>query len=356
MTNERPGKKDGALRAAIRRVVHERGDLGVAEMREAMTVVMSGHGTDAQIAALLVGLRMKGETVDEIVGAAAAMREKARRMKTIHDRILDTCGTGGDGIGTFNISTVTAFVAAGAGACVAKHGNYSVSSECGSADLFEALGVDIRLSVADMERCLNEGRIAFLFAPLLHGAMKHAIGPRKEIGVRSIFNVLGPLTNPAGARCQLVGVYDRALVPTIAHVLSRLGSESAWVVHSEEGTDEVTLGGRTFVAALEGGTVTSHEVTARDFGLPEVAAADIAGGRPERNAEIALEILDGKPGPHRNTVLANAAVALLVAGHAGSLTEGVFKAAEAIDSGAARGRLDFLRSFGKGPEDLLCGE
>jgi anthranilate phosphoribosyltransferase len=325
-------------------------------MRETMTAIMEGCGTDAQIAALLVGLRMKGETVEEIAGAAEAMRGKARALRTVHERVLDTCGTGGDGVGTFNISTVTALVASGAGAVVAKHGNYSVSSRCGSADLFEALGVDIRLSAADLERSLDEGRIAFLFAPLLHEAMKFAIGPRREIGVRSIFNLLGPLTNPVGARRQIVGVYDRALTRPIAEVLARLGSERAWVVHSEEGVDEITLGARTFVAEVEGGRVEERMLAAEDFGLEAVPLREILGGPPERNADIALGVLDGRPGGARETVLANAAAALLVAGLVSSLREGVARAVEAIDSGEARGRLDYLRSFGKGSRDLLPSE
>ncbi len=228
---------DAALAAAIRKVIDDGADLTVSEMHDSMTAIMEGRATDAQIAAFLIGLRQKGETVDEIVGAASVMREKAKRIRPGGSVVLDTCGTGGDRKGTFNISTVTAIVAAGAGITVAKHGNYSVSSRCGSADLLEALGVNIRLSVPDLERSLAGGRIAFLFAPLLHGAMKYAIGPRKEIGVRTIFNVLGPLTNPAGARFQLLGVYDAALTEPIANVLSRLGSERAWVVHGEDGTD-----------------------------------------------------------------------------------------------------------------------
>jgi anthranilate phosphoribosyltransferase len=335
--------------------VHERRDLSSGEMREAMAAIMEGRGTDAQIAAFLIGLRMKGETIDEIVGAAEAMREKARHLQTSRERVLDTCGTGGDGAGTFNISTVTALVASGAGAVVAKHGNYSVSSRCGSADLLEALGVDIRLSPPDVERCLDEGGIAFLFAPLLHGAMKFAIGPRREIAVRTIFNILGPLTNPAGAKRQVVGVYDRALTRPIAEVLARLGAERAWVVHSEEGVDEITLGGRSFVAEVADGRVEERVVTAEDFGLSPVPLEEIRGGSPEKNAEIALSILEGREGGARSTVLANAAAAVTVAGIAGSLREGTALAAEAIDSGAARGRLEFLRSRGKGLADLLPG-
>ncbi|MBM3319738.1 MAG: anthranilate phosphoribosyltransferase [Candidatus Eisenbacteria bacterium] len=341
------------LREAIRALVQDRRDLGAETMRETMRAIMEGRGTDAQIAAFLVGLRMKGETVEEILGAAEAMRAKARRLRTIHDPVLDTCGTGGDGAGTFNISTITALVAAGAGACVAKHGNYSVSSRCGSADLLEALGIDIRLSYPDVERCLDEGRIAFLFAPLLHEAMKFAIAPRREIGVRSIFNLLGPLTNPAGAKRQLLGVYGPALTEPIATVLARLGAERAWVVYSEEGTDEITLGGRTFVSEVEGGRVRNLTLSARDFGLASVPVDAIRGGPPETNASIALSVLAGEPGPARETILANTAAALLVSGTAGTLAEGIDRAIESIDSGAARGRLEFLRSRGRGPERLL---
>ncbi len=353
--NNSPGKNANALQEAIHRVIHHGEDLPAPATREAMEVIMTGGATDAQIAAFLVGLRMKGETVDEIVGAAAAMRERAKKLRTIHDVVLDTCGTGGDGKGTFNISTLTAIVAAGAGACVAKHGNYAVSSQCGSADLLEALGVNIRLSLLDLERSLNEGRIAFLFAPLLHEAMKHAIGPRREIGIRTVFNLLGPLTNPAGAGRQLLGVYDRSLTTVVARALSRLGSERAWVVHSEDGTDEITLSGKIFVSSLEDGRVEDAVLTARDFDLPAVEAEKIHGGAPEENARIALSVLQGEKGPARDTVLANAAAALYVSGHASTLPEGVYRASEATDSGAAWGRLEYLRSFGRGPEDLLPG-
>ncbi len=341
------------LAAAIRKVIDLGEDLTIAEMRDSMTAIMEGRATDAQIGAFLIGLRLKGETVDEIVAAASVMREKAKRIRPDQKLLLDTCGTGGDRKGTFNISTVTAIVAAGAGITVAKHGNYSVSSQCGSADLLEAFGVNIRLSVADLEKSLNEGRIAFLFAPMLHEAMKFAIGPRKEIGVRTLFNLLGPLTNPAGARFQLLGVYDPALTEPIANVLSRLGAERAWVVHGEDGTDEITLTGKTTVAELKDGKVEMLTIDPRDFDLPVVPFDSIVGGDPQRNVDIAHGILNGRAGPARDTVLANSAAALYICGKAGSLLEGVSIAADSIDSGAALDQLQYLQSFGKGPEDLL---
>ncbi len=349
-----PGK-DAVLSESIKKIINDRADLSVAEIRGAMSAIMEGRATDAQIAAFLIGLRMKGESIDEIVGAASVMREKAKRVHVSGGPILDTCGTGGDRKGTFNISTLTAIVAAGAGLTVAKHGNYSVSSQCGSADLLEILGVNIRLSVADLEACLEKGGIAFLFAPMLHEAMKYAIGPRREIGVRSMFNVLGPLTNPAGARYQLLGVYDRDLTEPIARVLSRLGADRAWVVHGEDGTDEITLTGNTIVSELREGAVETRTVSPADFGLEKIEFESILGGAPEKNADIAIEILDGKPGPHRDTVLANASAALYICGKVTSLPEGTACAADAIDTGAARDRLEFLRSFGKGPGDLLPG-
>lgn len=348
-----PPGKDPSIRTAIHKVIDRGEDLSVSEMRDAMTSIMEGRVTDAQIAAFLIGLRLKGETVDEIVGAAAVMREKAKRIRPDCKVLLDTCGTGGDRKGTFNISTVTAIVAAGAGIAVAKHGNYSVSSQCGSADLLEAFGVNIRLSRADMEKSLNEGHIAFLFAPLLHEAMKFAIGPRREIGVRTLFNLLGPLTNPAGARFQLLGVYDPDLTEPIARVLSRLGAEAAWVVHGEDGTDEVTLTGKTTVAELRAGKVEMRTIEPHDFDLSPVPFDSIVGGDPQKNVDIAHGILKGQPGPARDTVLANTAAALYLCGKAGSLPEGVYQASQSIDTGAAMEQLKFLQSFGKGPEDIL---
>ncbi|MBN1826084.1 MAG: anthranilate phosphoribosyltransferase [Candidatus Eisenbacteria bacterium] len=338
---------------AIDRVVRQGVGFDAPEMRFAMGEIMEGRATDAQIAAFLVGLHMKGVTVEEILGAASVMRERTRTVRTAHDVVLDTCGTGGDGTGTFNVSTVTAFVTAGAGVCTAKHGGYRVSSRCGSAELLDALGVNIRPAVTEMETALREGRIAFLFAPLLNDAMKHAVGPREEIGVRTLFNLLLPLTNPAGAGRQLLGVYDRSLLEPAAEALQRLGSERAWVVHGADGSDEITLTGTTYVAEMFGGTVKTFTLEPEDFGFEKVSLSEILGGEPEKNASIALSVLHGEPGPARETVIANAAAALLIAGHALTLEEGVDRAMESIDSGAALGRLEYLRSFGRGPADFL---
>jgi len=338
---------------AIDRVVRQGAGFDAPGMRFAMGEIMEGRATDAQIAAFLVGLHMKGVTTEEILGAASVMRERTRPVRIAHDVVLDTCGTGGDGAGTFNISTVTAFVTAGAGVCTAKHGGYRVSSRCGSAELLDALGVNIRPSVADMETGLREGRIAFLFAPLLNDAMKHAVGPREEIGVRTLFNLLMPLANPAGAGRQLLGVYDRSLLEPTAEARRRLGTERAWVVHGADGADEITLAGTTQVAEMYGGTVRSFTLEPGDFGFEKVPAEAIRGGDPEKNASIALSVLQGEPGPPRDTVLANAAAALLICGHALTLEEGVDRATESIDSGAAYDRLEYLRSFGRGPADFL---
>jgi len=338
---------------AIDRLVRQGAGFDAPGMRFAIGEIMEGRATDAQIAAFLVGLYMKGVTTEEIIGAASVMRERTRPIRTAHDVVLDTCGTGGDGAETFNISTVTAFVTAGAGVCTAKHGGYRVSSRCGSAELLDALGVNIRPSVGDMETGLREGRIAFLFAPLLNDAMKHAVGPREEIGVRTLFNLLLPLTNPAGAGRQLLGVYDRSLLEPAAEALRRLGSERVWVVHGAGGLDEISLAGPTEVAEMLGGTVRTFTLRPEDFGFETSPIEAIRGGDPDRNASIALAVLKGEPGPARETVLANAAAALLVAGHALTLEEGVDRASESIDSGAALDRLEYLRSFGRGPADFL---
>ena len=248
------------IQEAIQRLVDGRG-LTREEARGVMDQIMSGAATDAQIGAFLVALRCKGESVDEIAGCAQAMREKATRVQTSRDPVIDTCGTGGDGSGTFNISTTVAFVAAGAGLCVAKHGNRAMSSRCGSADVLQALGVDTEIGPDKVGKCLDEAGIGFLFAPMLHGAMKHAIGPRREIGARTVFNALGPLTNPAGARRQLIGVYDGGLTEKLAGVLNELGSERAFVVHGSDGMDEITLAGMTRVSELNGGRIETYEIS-----------------------------------------------------------------------------------------------
>ncbi len=318
-------------------------DLTRDETAAVMNEVMSGKATDAQIAAFLVALRLKGETVEEIVGSAQVMRQKVTPIRTKQEVIVDTCGTGGDGYGTFNISTVAAFVAAGAGSCVAKHGNRSVSSNCGSADVMESLGINIEIPPERVERCLDEAGIGFLFAPLLHGAMKYAIGPRRQIGIRTIFNVLGPLTNPAGARRQLIGVYDAGLTEVIADVLRSLGSEYAFVVHGNDGLDEITLTGPTRVSELAEGEIRTYQLEPEELGLSKAELKDLLGGSAEDNAEIILSILGGSKGPKRDIVLLNAGVAIVAAGEAETIAEGIGIAAESIDSGRALQKLEQLR-------------
>jgi len=316
--------------------------LSCDEASEAMDIIMSGDATDAQIAAFLIALRGKGETIDEITGCAEAMRKKAAFIDPGSLDVLDTCGTGGDRSGTFNISTVSALVAAGAGAVVAKHGNRSVSSNCGSADVLKALGVNIEAPPAVVERCLREARIGFLFAPLLHKAMKYAIGPRREVGVRTIFNILGPLTNPARARRQLMGVFDRKLVGLLARVLGNLGAVHAFVVASEDGLDEVSTIAPTHVAEFHDGEVREYMFDAREVGLARAASEDLASADVETGVAIARDVLSGKAGPPRDVVLVNSAFALMAADMAESVESGMKTAADAIDSGRAQEALDAL--------------
>ena len=317
-------------------------DLGRARTRAAMDQIMSGQATDAQIGAFLVALRIKGETVDEIAGCAEVMREKATPIATTRPDLIDTCGTGGDDSGTFNISTAVAFVACGAGLAVAKHGNRSISSHCGSADVLAALGVNVEASPEKVGECLDEVGIGFLFAVALHGAMKHAIGPRRELATRTVFNVLGPLTNPAGAKRQLIGVYDGALTEALAGVLGQLGSERALVVHGSDGLDEITLTGPTQVSELRDGRVSTRQIDPRDFGLQLAPAEALQGGDAAYNARILREVLDGREGPRRDVVLINAAAAIAVGGRAADTTAGLELARASIDSGRARQALDRL--------------
>ncbi len=326
------------IQEAIAKVI-EGADLSRGEMADAMNQIMSGAATDAQIGAFLIALRVKGERVDEIAGAASVMREKATPIATKHDVIVDTCGTGGDHSGTFNISTTAAFVAAGAGLCVAKHGNRSVTSQSGSADVLRALGVNIEASPETVSRCLDDVGIGFLFAISLHGAMKYAIGPRREIGARTIFNALGPLSNPAGATRQVVGVYSAALTETLAGVLATLGVERAFVVHGSDGLDEMTLTGPTRVSELKNGSVSTYRVSPGDFGLMQAPADALKGGDADYNAEITRSILNGEEGPRRDIVLLNAAAAIVAGDKARDLNEGVQVAAEVIDSGKALEKL-----------------
>jgi anthranilate phosphoribosyltransferase len=307
--------------------------------------IMSGLATEAQIAALLIALRMKGETIEEIVGFVQAMREKALKIPLQSDSLVDTCGTGGDESGTFNVSTLSGLVAAGAGCQIAKHGNRSVSSECGSADLISALGVNIEIEPPHVIRCLEESGIGFLYAPRHHKAMRYAVGPRREIGVRTLFNILGPLTNPAGAKRQLLGVFHDRLLNPVAHVLRKLGSEHVLVVHGEDGLDEITLTGRTSVCELKKGEIKQYILEPEDFGLQRVALIEIQGGSADVNAGIAMKILRGEKGPSRNMVILNAGAAIYVGGLAGSIEEGIRLAQESIDSGNALHRLQILKKI-----------
>ncbi len=326
-----------AIEKAVKKI-----DLREAEMMAAMEEIMEGSATPAQIAALITALRMKGETVEEVTGAARIMRQKATRVNACATTILDTCGTGGDSLNTFNISTTTAFVAAAAGIVVAKHGNRAVSSGCGSADVLEALGVNISAPQEIVEECLQQIGIGFLFAPKLHGAMKYAIGPRREIGIRTIFNMLGPLTNPAGATAQLLGVYDTKLAEMFADVLKNMGTKRAFIVHGLDGLDEVTISSETRVAELKDGIIRTYNINPTDyFGRIDPLEA-IRGGDPALNARIARDVLSGKNGACRNIVLLNAALAIVAGEKAENLKEGIAIAAECIDSGAAVKKLQAL--------------
>ena len=322
--------------------------LSATEAEGVMTRIMSGEATPAQIGAYLAALRAKGETVAEITGFAQAMRQHATAIRPTRSPLVDTCGTGGDGAHTFNISTTVAFVVAGAGVAVAKHGNRSVSSRCGSADVLGALGVRLDLPPEEVARCIDEVGFGFLFAPMLHPAMKHAIGPRREMGVRTVFNVLGPLTNPAGASIQVLGVYDRDLVEPLAHVLLELGSEAAYVVHSYDGLDELSTAGPNFLACLRGGKVSRMVLDPADYGLKPATLDALRGGDADENARITRDILAGSLGPRRDIVLLNAGMALAAAGVAGDGQEGLALAAEAIDSGRAAKVLDDLVAFTQG--------
>lgn len=334
-----------------------RQNLTDVEAGAAMAAVMDGEATPAQVAAFLVALKMKGETAEELYGCATAMRERAEKVQSKRTGLTDTCGTGGDGRGTFNISTAAALIAAGAGLPVAKHGNRSVSSQCGSADVLEALGVQLEITPAQMGACLDEVGIAFLYAPVLHQAMKHAAGPRRDVGVRSVFNLLGPLTNPAGARRQLLGVYAPELAVILANVLRLLGAEQAMVVHGSDGSDELTLSGSTLVCELRDDEVRTFEVIPEDLGLKRSAPEALAGGGPQENAKLVLAVLEGQKGPHRDVSVLNAGAAIYVGGLAKDLAEGVYMATEAIDSLAALAKLDALRRFTGGETHALkdCG-
>jgi anthranilate phosphoribosyltransferase len=334
------------LKQTIEKVVNHY-QLAETEAEQVMGRIMDGEASPAQIAALLTALRLKGETVDEITGFARAMRAKMNRIASRFQPLVDIVGTGGDRRFTFNISTTAAFVAAGAGLPVAKHGNRSVSSRCGSADVLEALGVNVMLAPAEAERCLDETGIGFLFAPVFHAAMKHAAGARREIGIRTAFNLLGPLTNPAGAQVQVLGVYDPNLTGVIACVLRRLGTQRAMVVHGSDGLDEITHTGRTKVSELNGDQIRTYYLEPEDLGIRQGSLAEIVGGVAVDNARITREVLAGRPGPCRDVVLMNAAAALLVGGKVDTMLDGMRLAAEVIDSGAAGAKLDSLVAFSR---------
>lgn len=329
------------IQDAIAKLI-DRQHLTETEAETVMSEIMEGRATPAQIAAYLTALRMKGETADEITGSARAMRAKATRIRPNDPVVVDTCGTGGDGGATFNVSTAVAFVVAGAGVTVAKHGNRAVSSRAGSADVLTCLGVRIDLVPERVEECVNEIGLGFLFAPMFHDAMKHAVGPRQEIGVRTIFNLLGPLTNPAGASIQIVGVYSEALTDLIANVLMRLGGRHCYVVHGMDGLDEITLTDRTRVCEGKAGRLTSYVLEPRDFGFQRARPKDLAGGDAEENARIIRDILSGREGPRQQLVLINAAPALVACGKATTLQEGVALAHQVIRSGAAMDKLERL--------------
>jgi anthranilate phosphoribosyltransferase len=329
------------IQEAIAKVVNGE-HLQRVETAAVMSTIMDGEATAAQIAALITGLRMKGETVEEIVGFAETMRAKANRVATENQALLDTCGTGGDGSHTFNISTASAIVAAAGGVRIAKHGNRAISSTSGSADVLEALGVNIQLTAEQAAACLAEVGICFMFAPLFHGSMKHAAAPRKEIGIRTVFNLLGPLTNPAGADRQLVGVYDARLTATIADTLKHLGLKRALVVSSEDGLDELSIGAPTKVSELRDGAVQTYSLTPEQLGIHSTPITQISGGDKQCNADIIRQVFNGKFGADRDIVLLNSAACFYLAGKSDSIEQAVQLAKDVIDSGAASDKLNQL--------------
>jgi len=322
-------------------------DLSSEEMRRCMQKMMAGEATPAQIGSFLTAMRLKGETVAEIAACAQVMREMAAPMPAIDGPLVDTCGTGGDGRNTFNISTAAAFVVAGAGLPVAKHGNRAASSKCGSADVLEGLGVRIDSEPAEVVGAIRQVGIGFLFARVFHSAMRHAAGPRQEIGFRTLFNLMGPLTNPAGAKAQVVGVYDPALTPLVAEVLGLLGVEGAVVVHGMDGLDEISISAPTRVSVLRDGRVETREIAPEDFGMQRAPLEAISGGDVDENARHIRAVLRGEPGPRRDVVVLNAAAALFSAGTVEDMREGVAVAEAAIDDGRAAEKLDALIAYAK---------
>ncbi|MDX1810482.1 MAG: anthranilate phosphoribosyltransferase [Gammaproteobacteria bacterium] len=332
------------LQEAIRAVTEHK-DLSESEMTSVMQTIMTGEATPAQIGGFLIGLRMKGETVEEITAAAKVMRNLAEKVEIAGPHLVDTCGTGGDGASTFNISTCSAMVTAAAGAQVAKHGNRSISSKSGSADVLEAAGVNLDLSAEQVAQCVEKVGVGFMFAPKHHGAMKHAIGPRREMGVRTIFNVLGPLTNPAGAPNQVIGVFDAGWLEPLAQVLNNLGSRHVMVVHADDGMDEISIGSATEVSELKDGKVTSYRISPEQFGMQKADVATLAVSGAEESLAMINSILDNTDGPAKDIVVLNAGAAIYVAGLADTLEEGVEKAKAVIADGSAKAKFQELINY-----------
>ncbi len=329
------------IQQAIQQIL-DRKDLEPGDMRHVMQAIMTGECTPAQIAGFLIGLRMKGESVEEITAAAEVMRELSTKVNVNNEHLVDTCGTGGDGANTFNISTTSAFVTAAAGARVAKHGNRSVSSKSGSADVLEAAGIKLDLSPDQVAECINNIGIGFMFAPLHHGAMKHAIGPRKELGVRTIFNLLGPLTNPAGAPNQVLGVFSSAWLEKLIKVQQKLGANHVMVVHSEDGMDEISISAPTMIAELVKGEIKQYTISPEQFEIKRNDLSTLAVQSVSDSLNTMLSVLDNKPGPAMDIVLLNAGAAIYTAGSATSLKDGVGHARQAIENGSARAKLEQL--------------
>ena len=340
------------IREALAAIVNEKRSLSENEAAAVMEEIMTGEATPAQLGAFLIALRQKGETAEEIAGMARVMRQKAQRVE-YEGPLLDTCGTGGDGAGTFNVSTAAAFVAAGAGVRVAKHGNRAASSACGSADVLEALGAKIDLTPPQVAHCIQETGFGFMFAQSFHPSMRFAAGPRREIGVRTVFNILGPLTNPAGARHQVLGVADGTLAEKMAEVLARLGCQHALVVHSEDGLDELSLSATSLIYEVKGGQISHYVIAPETVGLTRTPLDAVRGSTPQANAAALRAVFKGEPGPHRDIVLLNAAAALVAADRAATLQDGMALAARSIDSGKALDCLErfvqITNSFEKGP-------
>lgn len=332
------------INKAVKQIIAGK-NLTEKEAFDAMNQIMEGKATDAQIAAFLIGLRVKGETVEEITGCVRSLSEKANRIIPRTEFCVDPVGTGGDGTNTFNISSTSAIVAAAAGACVAKHGNRSVSSRSGSADLYEALGVNINLSPKAVEKCISDIGFGFMFAPTFHPAMRHASPVRKQLGVRTVFNLLGPLSNPAGAHGQVLGVYEKEIMPFVVQTLAKLGEKHALVIHGSDHSDEITITGETYVCELKDGEISEYIIYPEVFGLKRATLADIQGGEAGENAQITLDILKGAKGPKRDEVVLNAAATIYVGQQAGSLAEGILKAQEVLDNGKALAKLEEIRNY-----------